>query len=469
MSASNLPRPSAFRPGPTPPATTHRVGGEGRPALDRLSAALPGVALVGPVVGLGVGSLSFLTNSLDAYRFPVIGLLLLSLALLAAHVWHEDSTWSGEIVGLFVVVAIVGLILAWIPEYLYGRSVNGIIHRSLFSAILLTAVSLPLMSTALYYVLGATPTARDLSRYPIVVVPIAMALFVYGAILIDLVERGAPDLTWHAVTHAYSSNLVGDDLIRKSGIRNHIYGTFLLMFMTSAIALPIGVGTGLFVSEYDGRLAKVISFSTQMLRAISVFILAISAYSLVKYTADNYPGTNVFTDLIRGSFTDSGGYSFPQKGSFLLASVFLSLLVIPVIARATEEGLRSIPRDIREGSQALGATEGHALLRILLPWTLPNIVTGLLLGAAEAAGSVTVLLFIAGGGQYGVGPRHEATSLAYLIFNAGRGATSFTSVMSQFQFSAALLLVMITFGLTVAALILKQRFAKRYRAGISYE
>ena len=101
----------------------------------------------------------------------------------------------------------------------------------------------------------------------------------------------------------------------------------------------------------------------------------------------------------------------------------------PVIARATGEGLRSLPHDIREGSHAVGATDGHALLHILLPWAIPNIITGLLLGMAEAAGSVTVLLFISGNGQYGIGARHEATSLAYLIFASGRPKRSETALM----------------------------------------
>ena len=447
-----------------------RNGGrrQGRPVLDRMSAAIPGLALVGSAVGLVVAWLSLSLNSLDAYRLLVVGLLALSLALLAAHARYEDGSWDREALVLFAAAVLVGAILARIPEYTYGHSINGVIHRSLFTAILILAVSLPSVCAAIYYVLGATPTARDVSRYPLIALPILLSLLVYGAILLELVQKGAPNLTWHAVSHAYSSQLTGATLIRESGMRNHILGTLLLVGMTAMIALPIGVGTGVFVSEYDGRLARVVSFSTQMLRAISVFILAVSAYSLVKYTGDHDPG-NAISDLVRGSYRDAGGFSHAAKGSFVTASIFLSLLVIPVIARATEEGLRSIPRDIREGSLALGATEGHALLRILLPWSLPNIITGLLLGAAEAAGSVTVLLFIAGNGQYGIGPRHEATSLAYLIFSAKRGATSFTTVMGQYQFSAALLLLCITFSLTVAALILKQRFARRYRSGISYQ
>jgi phosphate transport system permease protein len=436
--------------------------------LDRVSAIIPSVALGGSALGVAVGCLSLSLNSLDAYRLIVAGLLAASLALLALHARYEDRVWDREVFVLLAATLLAAVVLARLPEYTYGHSINGLIHRSLFTALILLAVALPAFCAALYYLLGATPSARDLSRYPMIVLPIALALLAYGAILSRLVQKGWHDLTWHALSHAYSSQLTGTTIVNEAGMRNHILGTFLLIAMTAMIALPIGVGTGIFVSEYDGLLAKVVAFSTSMLRAISVFILAVSAFSLVRYATDHDTGTAI-SNLIRGSYLDSGGFSHPAKGSFLIASVFLSLLVIPVIARATEEGLRSIPRDIREGSVALGATEGHAMLRMLLPWTLPNIITGLLLGAAEAAGSVTVLLFISGSGQYGIGPRHEATSLAYLIFDAGRGTKSFTDVMGQYQFSAALLLLCITLSLTSAALVLKQRFARRYRSGISYQ
>ena len=438
-----------------PPATSRlpHMRDAQKPLLDYLSAALPAAAVGGTSLVLAFACLSFSLNSIDGYRLAAAAVLAASLLAVIAHARYEDHVWDRGAIVLLAGTALAAIILMRLPEYAYGHSVNGVVHRSLLTAIILLAVSLPSTCVALYYVLGATPTARDRSLYPLLALPVAAALGAYALILVRLVQKGAPaslggstDLSWHVLTTAYSSRLTGATLVTEAGMRNHILGTFLLIVMTAVIALPIGVGAGIFVSEYDGRLAPLVAFSTAMLRAISVFILAVSAFSLVKSFGPD-GSTNALSDLIRGSYTDSGGFSHAAKGSFLTASMFLSLLVIPVIARATEEGLRSLPRDIREGSTALGATDGHALLRILLPWAIPNIMTGLLLGTAEAAGSVTVLLFISGNGQYGVGPRHEATSLAYLIFDAGRGAKSFTDVMGQYQSSAALLLLCITLSL----------------------
>jgi ABC-type phosphate transport system permease subunit len=115
---------------------------------------------------------------------------------------------------------------------------------------------------------------------------------------------------------------------------------------------------------------------------------------------------------------------------------------------------------------ALGATEGHGFLRILLPWSLPNIITGLLLGSAEAAGSVAVLLFISGIGEFGVGPLRDVTSLSFLIYYADRGGdNSFNDVMGQYRFTAALMLIIITFSFSIAALAIKRMFARRYESG----
>jgi ABC-type phosphate transport system permease subunit len=104
----------------------------------------------------------------------------------------------------------------------------------------------------------------------------------------------------------------------------------------------------------------------------------------------------------------------------------------------------------------------------VLPWALPNIITALLLGAAEAAGSVTVLLFVAGSGENGVGPLREVTSLAYLVFDSSDGKSkAFRDVMGQYNFSAALLLLMMTLVLTAGALLMRARFSDRYRGGLA--
>jgi phosphate transport system permease protein len=243
------------------------------------------------------------------------------------------------------------------------------------------------------------------------------------------------------------------------GIRNQILGTGLLMLMTSLISLPFGVGAGVFLSEYArGGFGNFTRFVITSLRSISMLILGFTALSLVKASS----GTPL-AFLFKGYQFDGFVWRENQGGTFFAASLVISLLVIPVICRATEEGCRSLPNELREGSLALGGSEETTLWRIVLPWSLANIVTGVLLGCAEAAGDMAILMFIAGRGDYGVGPFKQVTSLAYMVFDIWFGEKSFHDTMSPYQFSAGLILITMTVGLGLIALLLKRWLALRHR------
>ena len=373
--------------------------------------------------------------------------------------------------------------LWWWPEYLYGHEINGIVHRSLFMSVLMLGIGLPGMCNALFWVLGGQPSDWDTSRYPIVIFPVALVLFIYGAMLWHVLSEGFSGLSWNLITTAYVRPTADTGTLAQcietgvfepgcghAGLRNYILGTLLLVAMTGAFAAPIGIGAGICMAEYGGWVSTIVGFCTQMLRAISVFILGVLAFSIADWSA-NYPPGDIRSDLFRGFHIEELGVQSAKlagHGSFLTAALVLALLVIPVIARSTEEGFRSIPRDIREGSTAMGATDGHAFLFLLMPWAIPNIITGLVLGCAEAAGSVAILLFIAGAGDFGVGPLREATSLGFMIYFADRGYdTPYINLMEQYRFTAALLLLFITFGLSILAVVLKQKFGARYRGAIS--
>ncbi|MDY6835979.1 MAG: ABC transporter permease subunit, partial [Chloroflexota bacterium] len=288
------------------------------------------------------------------------------------------------------------------------------------------------------------PKMADLSSYPLIVVPVVLVFALYGKLFFDLVTEGIPNLNWEILTTAYSTHPT-----MQAGLRNHLLGTLLLIGLTAAISLPVGVGAGLFISEYGGRLSSPVRFCITSLRAMSVFLLGLAALSIVQHSEET-----MLSSAIQGANS--------TEGSFLTASIFLSLLVIPVISRATEEGCRSLPTDQREGSAALGSSEGYTLTRLILPWSLPNIVTGLLLGCAEAAGSLAVILFIAGQGDSGIGPFDQVTGLPLVLWGIQEDM-SFRDTMAPYQYSAALLLMMITLSLSIAALFLRNRFSKRYR------
>ncbi len=426
---------------------------------------IPGLVLLVSSAGLVVGFLSTSLNTLDVYTISLLLVLATAnlLLLFSSYMVGRRITW---ILVFFTALSIAyTLIISLIPEtFTMGGVAVGIykigqatINRSILSAVFIFASALPLVSYSLYYLKGATPHAKDFSRYPIIVFPVLVVVIAYLLIMIRLFIEGVPQLDWQVITQPY--DLAG----KQTGMSNHILGTLLLILMVSVISLPVGIGTGAFISEYAGKSAGVIRFCTTALRGVSVFILGITAYSIVRFAESNYDFP--LSRFITGYYIDSNGNQHMTHGSFIVAAVFLSMLVIPLIASATEEGFRSVPTHLKEGSLALGASNGYTFTHILLPWSIPNIITGWLLGCAEAAGSVSILIFMATTGEAGVNPFSEVISLSHLIFNVNFGGPkSFRDSMLAYQYSAALLLIVITLVFGISSLIIKRFYSKRYQA-----
>lgn len=436
------------------------------------------LALVVSSLALILGGLSLALNYLEAYPVPVLCALFLALAALFIAVQRSRKETKLSIIVFAILGLASAIILRALPVYLHGLNINGVVHRSVISALLLIGIGVPSTCYSLFYLLGATPQAKDVSRYALLAFPIVLVTLAYLMIIFKIIAAGAFQLNWSLLITPFKNETWPAEVwqngwpvfvsttTKQIGLRNSILGTFLLMGLTAMISLPIGIAVGIFVHEYAGpKLGGVIRFSTTALRAISGIILAIVALSLIHIVNGSLHGT-VLNYLIDGFGYYGNGTLLIGRSSFLFAAIFVSLLVIPIIARATEEGLNSLPKDIKEGSLAVGASEEHTLIHISLPWSLPNIITGLVLGCAEAAGALTIIFLMAGTGQLGVNPLAETTSLAYFIFDSRFGTQmgdTVQNLMGSYQYTAAFLLLIITVGLTVLALVLKNKLARRYK------
>jgi ABC-type phosphate transport system permease subunit len=394
--------------------------------------------------------------------------------VLLVDVYRTKNSWDFKIL-IHSILCFAGLLLLRrIPVLVTGWDFNVFIDHTLVSASFLILAGIPAMMQALYYLYGATPQAEDTAQYPLILFPVILTLFVYFALLGQLLVKGIATFDWTFLFKPYYNYLApvktfiaGDwpkwtvEQHLQIGMLNHLLGTGLLMLLTSLISLPFGVGAGVYLSEYgDSWWARFARFTITSLRAISLLILGLTAYSLTTATS----GT-AFAWITHGTYFDGYTETISYGGSYLTAALVLSLLVIPIITRATEEGCRSLPNALREGSFALGASEETTLMRVVLPWALPNIVTAALLGCAEAAGSVAVLMFIAGRGDYGVGIFRQVTSLAFLIFDIYFGEKQFRGYMGPFQYTAGVLLLIITMGLGTLAIYIKRWLVRRHRGG----
>jgi phosphate transport system permease protein len=154
------------------------------------------------------------------------------------------------------------------------------------------------------------------------------------------------------------------------GMANSIVGTLMLSGLAAIMAVPVGVVSGIYMSEYAGsRFAAAVRFSADTLNGVPSIVIGLFAYVVAVLPFQQFSAL-------------AGGFA-------------LGLMMIPIIARTTEELLLLVPGTMREGALALGATRARAVFSVVLPAALPGIVTGIVLALARIAGETAPLLFTA--------------------------------------------------------------------------
>ncbi len=189
-----------------------------------------------------------------------------------------------------------------------------------------------------------------------------LALFL-GYILI----KGLPVLSASFVFGPSSDVSVG------GGVGAQLFNTFYILFLSLIVAAPVAIGAGIYLAEYSarGRLADMIRLSVECLASVPSIVLGLF-------------GMILFINLM--------GFGI----SLGVGAMTLALMNLPIIVRVTEEALKTVPREYREASLALGATKWQTIARVVLPAALPGIVTGVTLTAGRAVGETAILIFTAG-------------------------------------------------------------------------
>ena len=181
--------------------------------------------------------------------------------------------------------------------------------------------------------------------------------------------RGIPQISWEFLS-TVSSTLKG-----TNGIVGNIVNTLYIIVITLVIATPIGVGAAIYLNEYarPGRLVRLIEFTTETLSGIPSIIFGL--FGMVFFGISLKLGYSILT----GSFT-------------------LTLMVLPLITRTTQEALKTVPDSYRSGALGIGATKWYMIRTILLPSAAPGILTGIILSIGRIVGESAALLFTAGSG-----------------------------------------------------------------------
>jgi phosphate transport system permease protein len=175
---------------------------------------------------------------------------------------------------------------------------------------------------------------------------------------------------------------------QDGGLFPAIFGTVLMVFLMAISCFPLGVVAGVYLGEYakDGWLVRLVRIAVNNLAGIPSIVYGIFGLGFFIYLI----GGNLDRWLYPARI--AAGEPVFGQGCILWASLTLGLLTIPVVIVSTEEALRAIPRGIREGSYALGATKLQTLLRVLIPMASPGMMTGFILAMARAAGEVAPLM-----------------------------------------------------------------------------
>jgi phosphate transport system permease protein len=186
-------------------------------------------------------------------------------------------------------------------------------------------------------------------------------------IIVFVLGKGLPGVTWEFL----STN--PKDMGKAGGILPTLVGTVLLPVMAIAIALPLGVGTSVYLTEYtrETRLTRALRFGTDCLAGIPSIIFGLFGFIF-------------FVVMLKMGWC------------LLSGALTLAIMVLPTIIRTSEEAIRAVPNAYREVSFALGATRWETVLKVVLPNALPGIVTGVVLGIGRSIGETAAVIFTAG-------------------------------------------------------------------------
>jgi len=269
---------------------------------------------------------------------------------------------------------------------------------------------------------------------------IKMAAVINGAalaiIVYFIVSRG-----WRAISWTFISQPPRDSMT-QGGILPCIVGTVSLCLITILVALPIGVASAIYLNEYatQGKGVRLIRLGINNLAGVPSIVFGLF-------------GLAFFCIVLKmGVSVAAGGLT-------------LGIMTLPVIIGASEEALKTVPDTYREASLAMGATRWQTIRKIVLPMAFPGIITGSILGISRAAGETAPIMYT---GAVFFTPDlpssilDEVMALPYHIYVLATAGTHIEATR-HLQYGTALVLILLVFGMNLAAIILRSKMRKKLR------
>ncbi len=251
----------------------------------------------------------------------------------------------------------------------------------------------------------------------------------------------------------------------EGGIFPAIFGTVMMVFLMSFAVAPFGVLAALYLREYarEGLVVRAVRIAVNNLAGVPSIVFGVFGLGFFVYVIGGTIDRLFFPESLPTPTFGTGG--------ILWASLTLALLTVPVVIVAAEEGLAAVPRVVREGSLAVGATKFETIWRVVIPAAAPGILTGMILAMARAAGEVAPLMIV---GMVKLAPalpidhhfpfvhlERKFMHLGFHIYDVGFQSPN-VEATQPLVFATALLLVLVVMGMNLVAIVVRNRLRSRY-------
>ncbi len=331
------------------------------------------------------------------------------------------------------------------------------------------------------------PTSRrkrklfDRITIALLALSVVLILLILFVILGDILWNGAGQISIEFLTKAPEAGLTA------GGIYPAIVGTAALVILMSIAAVPLGVATAVYLHEYtpaEGPRRAWLRYKQsagrggrwKLFRRYLSALLATVARSAVANLAGvpsivfGLFGLGFFIQFVGGGIdrlTQPPGEILWGQGSLIWAALTLALLTLPTVIVATEEALRTVPPEVREASLALGATQWETIRRIVLPSSLPGILTGAILGISRGAGEVAPILFTGAAYYLPFLPQRVTDQFMHLGYHVLILSTQSPDVEATkpILYGTVCVLLLLTFLLNLVGVLLRSRTRTKLREG----
>lgn len=264
---------------------------------------------------------------------------------------------------------------------------------------------------------------------------VIVALFL-GIIIFDITAKGAGVISWDFLTDFPREGMT------RGGIFPAVIGTVLVTFITTLFSIPLGVCAAIYLSEYakEGKVTSLIRAAIRNLAGVPSIIYGL--FGVAIFVQGMHFGTSV-----------------------LSAGLTLGLLTLPWIIATSEEALKAVPKSYREGALALGATKWQSIYTNVLPYALPGILTGSILGLSRAAGETAPILFTGVAFSLPALPGSVFDQFMALPYHLYILSTQHHAIeqVRPIAYGTALVLIVLVFFMNLTAIIFRYRMRKKIK------